>query len=56
MLPNSLPVSSAALRSGERSLPDYLAQLEERFNAREPAGQAYLPEERRFDRLRREAQ
>lgn len=44
-----------ALRTGELPLREYLDQLEERFAAREASIRAFLPEEGRFDRLRREA-
>jgi Asp-tRNA(Asn)/Glu-tRNA(Gln) amidotransferase A subunit family amidase len=44
-----------SLRAGEPTLPEYIAQVEARFNEREPAIHAFLPEEGRFDRLRREA-
>lgn len=44
-----------ALRSGQLSLPDYLAQLEAFFEVENPRLLAFLPEEGRFDRLRREA-
>jgi Asp-tRNA(Asn)/Glu-tRNA(Gln) amidotransferase A subunit family amidase len=39
----------------EAELLDYLDRFEEHFNAREPEVLAFLPEEGRFDRLRREA-
>jgi hypothetical protein len=44
-----------ALRSGDLALPDYLGELEAHFNSREPALHAFLPEDGRFERLRREA-
>jgi Asp-tRNA(Asn)/Glu-tRNA(Gln) amidotransferase A subunit family amidase len=44
-----------ALRSNELTLPEYLAQVEARFIAREPGIQAFLPEEQRFTRLLKEA-
>jgi Asp-tRNA(Asn)/Glu-tRNA(Gln) amidotransferase A subunit family amidase len=44
-----------ALREGELTLPEYLAQVEARFNEREPAVLAFLPEEDRFARLHKEA-
>jgi Asp-tRNA(Asn)/Glu-tRNA(Gln) amidotransferase A subunit family amidase len=44
-----------ALRLGELSLLDYLTELEDYFNQREPAVQAFLPEPNRFERLQREA-
>jgi Asp-tRNA(Asn)/Glu-tRNA(Gln) amidotransferase A subunit family amidase len=44
------------LRLGELPLLDYLTELENYFNQREPAVQAFLPEANRFERLRREAE
>lgn len=44
------------LRRGYLQLLDYLEALEARFKAREPQVLAFLPEEGRFDRMRREAQ
>lgn len=44
-----------SLRAGEPTLPEYIAQVEARFLEREPAIHAFLPEDGRFDRLRREA-
>jgi Asp-tRNA(Asn)/Glu-tRNA(Gln) amidotransferase A subunit family amidase len=44
-----------ALRLGELPLRDYLTELEDYFNRREPAVQAFLPEPNRFERLQREA-
>ncbi len=44
-----------ATRSGQMSLNDYLAQLEPFFEAENERIQAFLPEEGRFERLRREA-
>jgi Asp-tRNA(Asn)/Glu-tRNA(Gln) amidotransferase A subunit family amidase len=44
-----------ALRQGDLALPDYLAELETHFAAREPEVMAFLPENGRFARLRREA-
>jgi Asp-tRNA(Asn)/Glu-tRNA(Gln) amidotransferase A subunit family amidase len=41
---------------GELSLTHYLAHLEAQFAAREPSVIAFLPEEGRFQRLRREAE
>ena len=46
---------AASLRSGQRDLAAYLDQLEAQFEAQERDIQAFLPEERRFERLRREA-
>lgn len=47
---------TVALRSGQRLLSDYLAQLEARFAEREPDVQAFMPEAGRWDRLNYEAQ
>ncbi len=44
-----------AIRSGQMSLNDYLAQLEPFFETENERIQAFLPEEGRFARLRREA-
>lgn len=41
--------------TGELDLADYLDRLEARYDEREPAVLAFLPEDGRFDRLRREA-
>lgn len=43
------------LRSGDENLPDYLDQLESRFNEWEPRVMAFVPEDGRFARLRNEA-
>jgi Asp-tRNA(Asn)/Glu-tRNA(Gln) amidotransferase A subunit family amidase len=53
----NLPLLSLAnaLRSGQLSIAAYLDGLEERFSEREGTVQAFLPEEKRFERLRREA-
>lgn len=53
--PSSLPALTNALRNGELQITDYLSHLESRFDAREPDVLAFVPEEGRFDRLRREA-
>lgn len=45
----------ATFRSSDRALFDYLDWLETRFEAREPHILAFVPEEGRFVRLRREA-
>jgi Asp-tRNA(Asn)/Glu-tRNA(Gln) amidotransferase A subunit family amidase len=45
-----------ALRDGSLPLSDYLGQLEAYFEKREPEVQAFVPEEDRFQRLRRDAQ
>jgi Asp-tRNA(Asn)/Glu-tRNA(Gln) amidotransferase A subunit family amidase len=44
------------LRSGKLDLLDYIDQLEARFDARESDVQAFVPEDGRFPRLRRQAQ
>jgi Asp-tRNA(Asn)/Glu-tRNA(Gln) amidotransferase A subunit family amidase len=44
-----------ALRLGDLSVQEYIAQLEAQFRLREPDIQAFLPEENRFERLRHEA-
>jgi Asp-tRNA(Asn)/Glu-tRNA(Gln) amidotransferase A subunit family amidase len=46
---------AAALRSGQLSLSTYLEQLEVHFDTGNERIHAFLPEEGRFDRLRREA-
>lgn len=43
------------LRSGELTLPEYLAQAEAHFSEHEPSIFAFIPEEDRFTRLQREA-
>ncbi len=54
-VPSSLPALAAALASGEHGLLDYLDHLEARFAEREPEVLAFVEEEGRFERLRREA-
>jgi Asp-tRNA(Asn)/Glu-tRNA(Gln) amidotransferase A subunit family amidase len=44
-----------ALRAGDLTLAEYLAQVKARFKEREPDVLAFLPEEDRFERLHREA-
>jgi Asp-tRNA(Asn)/Glu-tRNA(Gln) amidotransferase A subunit family amidase len=44
------------LRSGDLLLPDFLAQIEARFEQQEPSILAFVPEEERFDRLFDEAE
>ena len=44
------------LRAGQLLLPDFLAQIEARFSQHEPAILAFLPDEKRFDRLYDEAE
>ncbi len=46
----------AALRAGEQPLLPYLDALAQRFADREPVVQAFVPEDGRFRRLRRQAQ
>ena len=53
---NSLPVLAHALRTDGLPITGYLSQLESRFAEREPAILAFLPEEKRFERLRREGE
>lgn len=52
----SLITLAGALRSGQLPLLAYLAELEAFFNGREPAVLAFVPEENRFERLRRDAE
>jgi Asp-tRNA(Asn)/Glu-tRNA(Gln) amidotransferase A subunit family amidase len=57
-MPSASPVSTkllADLRSGQRPLDDYLREIEGRFARLEPRVQAFMPEERRFERLQEEA-
>lgn len=54
--PFAMDVVLAALRSGEWPLLDYLDELETHFEEREPEIEAFVPENGRFDRLRREAE
>lgn len=44
------------LRSGQLPLPDLLAQVEARFTQQEPSILAFIPDEKRFDRLYDEAE
>jgi Asp-tRNA(Asn)/Glu-tRNA(Gln) amidotransferase A subunit family amidase len=44
------------LRAGELLLPDFLAQVEARFTQHEPSILAFIPDEKRFDRLYEEAE
>jgi len=46
---------SRSLRSGELDLIRHIGDLEDNFEAREPQVRAFVPEEGRFSRLRREA-
>ena len=45
-----------ALRNNELDLIEHINQLEEHFKGREPQVLSFIPEEGRFDRLRREAE
>lgn len=54
--PFTTDATVAALRSGQWSLLDYLAELETHFAGREPEVLAFVPEGGRFARLRREAE
>ena len=56
MFNHSLLALSNALRTGELPLTTYLSQLESRFAERESSVLAFMPEENRFARLRREAE
>ena len=51
----SIPALLSRLRSGELALADYLAELEARFEQVEPGVLAFVPEDGRFERLRRDA-
>ena len=53
--PISLQSDLDVLRRGELSLPALIGKIEARFKAIEPAIEAYLPEQNRFDRLRQDA-
>jgi Asp-tRNA(Asn)/Glu-tRNA(Gln) amidotransferase A subunit family amidase len=53
---DTLPLLAQTLRSGQRPLLDYLDELEAHFNEREPELLAFVEEDGRFPRLRREAQ
>ena len=44
------------LRAGQLLLPDFLAQVEARFTQHEPSIFAFIPDEKRFDRLYDEAE
>ena len=44
------------LRLGQLTFPDFLAQVEARFQEREPDVLAFLPEENRFGRLHDDAE
>jgi Asp-tRNA(Asn)/Glu-tRNA(Gln) amidotransferase A subunit family amidase len=55
-IPSTLTNLSHALRSGELDLLAYIEALAARFDEREPALLAFVPEDGRFQRLSREAQ
>lgn len=44
-----------SIRAGDLTLLEYLAQVESRFNEREPSVLAFVPEENRFARLQKES-
>ena len=44
------------LRAGQLLFPDFLAQVEARFMQHEPSIQAFIPDEKRFDRLYEEGE
>ncbi|HEX6387534.1 MAG TPA: amidase, partial [Anaerolineae bacterium] len=52
----SLATLADSLRSGALPLLDYLEHLEAHFTRREPEVQAFVPEDGRFERLRRDAE
>jgi Asp-tRNA(Asn)/Glu-tRNA(Gln) amidotransferase A subunit family amidase len=52
MIPNQV---AQTVRSGELPLPDYISQVESRFIEHEPSILAFLLEEERFTRVRRDA-
>lgn len=56
MKTTDLAGTSASLRSGAVALTDYLSELEALFREREPKLHAFVPEEGRFERLRRDAE
>jgi len=51
----SIPVLLSRLRSGELALPDYIDELEARFEQVEPSVLAFVPEDERFEHLHRDA-
>ncbi len=53
--PGTLAATVTRLQSGELDLLDYIDQLEDQFHQRESNVLAFVPEDGRFDRLRREA-
>src|SRR5262245_39235512 len=54
-LPSTLTELASTLRANHILIAEYVSDLEARFAAREPDIQAFVPEENRFERLRREA-
>ena len=52
----SLVADVGAIRRGELPLTELIDRLQDRFEAIEPAIEAYLPEANRFDRLSRDAE
>ena len=44
-----------SFRGGEITVEEYLSQIESYFSEREPSVLAFIPEEKRFERLRKEA-
>ena len=54
-LPSNLPELAGALRANQLPITDYVSHLEAQFAAREASVLAFVPEENRFERLRREA-
>lgn len=55
-IPVSLAATVAALQSGALPLLQHLEKTEDRFRRHEPEVQAFVPEEGRFKRLRRQAE
>lgn len=45
-----------AFRAGELSVASYISQIESRFEKLEPSVLAFIPEEKRFERLQKEAE
>ncbi|PIE80779.1 MAG: amidase [Chloroflexi bacterium] len=54
--PFAMDVVLSALRRGDWSLLDYVTELEAHFAEREPEIEAFVPENGRFNRLRKEAE
>lgn len=53
---NSISTLTHALHTGELSLKEYIDELEAWYEKREPSVEAFVPEEGRFDRLRRDVE